>query len=352
MKARQKKALITGINGQDGSYLTELLLSKNYEVHGVVRRSSLEAKENLVNIRHLLDRIQLRTCSIENHLSIHRVIGEIQPDECYHLAASSFVSYDFNDEASVISTNFNSTHFLLSCIRELQPDCRLFFAGSSEMFGEADRSPQSEQTAFNPRSIYGISKLASYHVVKNYRDHRGIFACTGISYNHESKRRGLEYVTRKITSGVAKIYLGLEDRIELGNLDIRRDWGYAPEYVEAMWRMLNADTPNDYVLATGESHSLRDLLEIAFATIGLNYNRFVKSNKAFFRPSERIPLVGNPAKIFSDLGWDAKKEFSEMIREMVLGDIELLKGQSPVILGDHAGRRKTEGLVGLPLVGR
>lgn len=227
-----KRALITGINGQDGSYLAELLLSKSYEVHGIVRREAIEdPAHRLTNINHMLDRLRLHTGSVDNHLSVYRIVSQVRPDECYHLAAASFVNNSFDDETSVLSSNFNSTHYLLSSIKELVPDCRFYFSGSSEMFGEAACAPQDETTRFNPRSIYGISKLAAYHLVCNYRKHHNIFACAGILYNHESPRRGFEFVTRKITFTVAQIHLGLADRLELGNVDARRDWGYSPKYV-------------------------------------------------------------------------------------------------------------------------
>lgn len=321
-----KRALITGISGQDGSYLAELLLSKGYEVHGTVRRSSLEVPEKLKNISAILSKVSLHACSLENHLSVYKLLQQIQPDECYHLAASSFVSYDFNDETSIMMTNFNSTHFLLSCIKELAPECRLYYAGSSEMFGDAHEAPQNEDTRFNPRSIYGISKMASYHIVKNYREHHKIYACTGIAYNHESPRRGLEYVTRKITSGVARIFLGQTAGLKLGNLEAQRDWGYAPDYVEAMWAMLNkAERPADYVMATGQLHSIRELLEIAFSVVKLDYRKFVESDSKLFRPSENKPLLGNASRIKKDLGWASKKAFKPMIEEMVAHDIEICK---------------------------
>jgi len=325
----QKRALITGISGQDGSYLAELLLSKGYEVHGIVRKSTLEVKERLRNLSPVLDRLQLHASSIENHLSLYKLISEIEPDECYHLAASSFVSYDFDDEASIININFNSTHFLLSCLKELSPQCRFYFAGSSEMFGHADSSPQNETTRFNPRSIYGISKLSSYHVVKNYREYHKMFACTGISYNHESPRRGLEYVTRKISSTAAKIFLGLADHLELGNLNAQRDWGYAPSYVEAMWRMLNqSERPQDFVLATGQTHTIEELLKIAFENLDLDYKKYVRTDSKFFRPSEDTRLVGDASKARKLLDWQCDKSFETMIREMVDADLKRLKNQA------------------------
>lgn len=321
-----KKALITGINGQDGSYLAELLLEKGYEVHGVVRRSSIENTTKMVNIQHILHKIKLHTCSLDNQLSIYKLISMIQPDECYHLAASSFVSYSFEDEVSIISANFTSTHYILSSIKETCPQCRMYFAGSSEIIGSPDGAPQSEDTKFNPRSMYGISKLASYHVVKNYRDHHGIYACTGFTYNHESPRRGHAFVTRKITSGVAQIYLGAEKNIVLGNIDAVRDWGYAPEYVEAMWRMLNNPKgAKDYIIATGTPHTVRDLLQSAFSSVGLDYHKYVEINTEFFRPGEQTPLVGDASKIYEDLGWHSETKFEDIIQEMVSEDVKLLK---------------------------
>ena len=320
------KALITGINGQDGSYLAELLLEKGYEVHGTVRRSSLESREKRENILGIEKSIVLHPVMLDNHLSVYKLIQQVQPDECYHLAASSFVSYSFEDEASIIETNFNSTHYLLSCIKELAPACRFYFAGSSEMFGNAAAAPQDETTPFQPRSIYGISKLASYHVVKTYRDFHNLFACTGITYNHESVRRGRAFVTRKVATQVAKIAMQQETCLELGNLEASRDWGYAPEYVQAMWLMLqNQAGPRDYVIATGKLHSVRQLLQIAFAAAGLEYEQYVKVNEGYFRPGETVPLVGNAARIKADLGWQPQISFEAMIQAMVEQELKLLQ---------------------------
>ena len=320
------KALITGINGQDGSYLADLLLAKGYEVHGTVRRSSLESNEKRTNILHLEKKAILHPMMLDNHLSVYKLIQQVMPDECYHLAASSFVSYSFEDEASILETNFNSTHYLLSSIRELAPECRFYFAGSSEMFGNAASAPQDETTPFQPRSIYGISKLASYHVVRAYRDFHGLFACTGITYNHESERRGRAFVTRKVTTQVAKIAMQQEKSLELGNLDARRDWGYSPEYVRAMWQMLqNPAGPRDYVIATGKLHSVRDMLRVAFETVGLDYEQYVIVNPDFFRPGETVPLVGNSDKIRQDLGWTPCISFEEMVQRMVRHDLELIR---------------------------
>lgn len=322
-----KKALITGINGQDGSYLAELLLSKGYDVHGIVRRESIEdPSHRLRNITHILDRIQLHVGSVDNHLSIYKIVNEVRPSECYHLAASSFVSYSFDDEISVLSNNFNSTHFLLASIHELVPQCRFYFAGSSEMFGEPEKAPQDENSRFKPRSIYGISKVAGYHLVSNFRRQHGLFACTGILYNHESPRRGYEFVTRKVTSAVARIHLQLLNSLEVGNMDAHRDWGYAPEYVDAMWRMVNHDEPGDYVIASGRTHTVREFIDMAFRVVGLDYNDWVRVNPAYFRPEKDIPLIGNSAKASQVLGWKAEKTLEEIVEEMVLADIQLLQG--------------------------
>lgn len=322
----KKKALITGIAGQDGSYLAELLLSKGYEVHGIVRRIAIEDTEHkLKNILHLKDNINLHVASLDNVLSLIKTVKDIAPDEIYHLAASSFVSYSFEDEISILNNNVNSTHYILAAINEFAPKCRIYFAGSSEMFGNVNESPQDETTPFNPRSIYGISKVASYHLVKNYREQYGIFACAGILYNHESPRRGYEFVTRKIVSSAVKIKLGSQKNLELGNLDAYRDWGYAPDYVKAMWLMLQAEKPDDYVVASGEMHSVREFADIAFSHLGLDYQKYVKINPKFFRPSETIQLCGNPFKAVEKLNWTRTKSFKEVIHEMVDHELNLLK---------------------------
>jgi len=324
-----KRALITGINGQDGSYLAELLLNNGYEVHGTIKRSSIEDAGKLVNIKNILDKIHLHTCTLDDHLALYKLISTVRPDECYHLAASSFVSYSFDDEVSIISANFNSTHYLLSSIKELVPDCKFYFAGSSEIIGDVDISPQNEDTRFNPRSIYGISKLSSYYVVKNYRDQYGLYVCTGLAYNHESPRRGNAFVTKKITSSVAKIYLGYQDKLQLGNIQAVRDWGYSPDYVKAMYKMLkNSIGPTDYVISTGIGRTVEEFLDVAFSVVGLNYKNHIEINEKFFRPSEKYPLIGNSTKIFNDLGWKPTKKFNEMVEEMVIADINYLKKSS------------------------
>ncbi len=319
-----KTVLITGISGQDGSYLAEFLLEKGYEVHGIVRRQALEDPAGkLSNIYQIRDQVSLHVASLESHLSLYKVIYTVKPDECYHLAASSFVSYSFDDESSILSSNFNGTHHLLASIKDIIPECRFFFAGSSEMFGRVDSAPQNESTPFNPRSIYGISKLASHHLVQNYRNQYDIFACTGILYNHESPRRDFKFVTRKITSAVAKIKLGLEKKLYLGSLEPLRDWGYAPDYTYAMWLMLQNSAPQNYVIASGVNHSVRDFVECAFNYVGLNYQEFVELDPQFYRPAEAVPLRGDSSKIQQELNWRNNKQFTEIVAEMVENDLKL-----------------------------
>lgn len=319
-----RKALITGIAGQDGSYLAELLLEKGYEVHGVVRRIAIEDTEHkLKNLSGVLDRVHLHVASLDNVLSMIKVIKDLAPDECYHLASSSFVSYSFEDEISILNNNVNSTHYLLAAIREFAPHCRVYFAGTSEMFGNVASSPQDEDTPFNPRSIYGISKVAGYYLLKNYRQQYGLFACSGILYNHESPRRGYEFVTRKIVSSAVKIKLGLLDSLSLGNLDAFRDWGYSPDYVRAMWLMLQAERPDDYVIASGETHSVREFVETVFSGLSLDYEKHIRVDPSFFRPAEKVQLCGNPAKAAERLGWQRTKSFREIVEEMVKKEMAL-----------------------------
>ncbi len=323
-----RKALITGIAGQDGSYLAELLLAKGYEVHGIVRRIAFEDTEHkLKNLKGVLDRLHLHASSLDNVLSLIKTIKEVVPDECYHLAASSFVSYSFEDEISIINNNVNSTHYLLAALREFAPSCRFYIAGSSEMFGVVSHSPQDEDTPFNPRSIYGISKVAGHHLVRHYRRQYGMHACSGILYNHESPRRGYEFVTRKIASSAARIKLGLQENLSLGNLDAYRDWGYAPDYVNAMWLMLQADAPDDYVVASGETHSVREFVDTAFSHVGLDYEKYVRVDQQFYRPAEQVRLCGNPAKAVERLNWRRSKSFGEIVIEMVENELKVWVGK-------------------------
>ena len=317
-----KAALITGITGQDGSYLAEFLLERGYEVHGIVRRVALEDPvHRLWRIRHIKDKLNLHAASMESYASIFHVVDQVHPDECYHFAAQSFVSYSFDDEFSTLNTNINGTHYILSALKERAPHCHFYFAGSSEMFGIAPHSPQSEQTPFNPRSLYGISKVAGLHLTRNYRKLYGMFSCAGIVFNHESERRGHEFVTRKITSTAAKINLGLAKELRLGNLEAKRDWGYAPEYVEAMWMMLQQPEAEDYVLATGQTHSVREFVEAAFVTAGLDWEEYVVIDERFYRPAEIHELTGDASKAKEALGWEPTVSFHELVRRMVEHDL-------------------------------
>ncbi len=319
-----KRALITGITGQDGSYLAELLLGKGYEVHGVVRRAAIEDPEHRMSrIRPILGKVKIHAGSIESFASVFNIVREVNPAECYHLAAQSFVANSFEDEFSTLMTNINGTHHMLSAIRALVPSCRLYFAASSEMFGNAP-PPQNEATPFRPRSAYGISKLTGYHLVRNYRETYGLYAVNGILFNHESPRRGFEFVSRKITSHAARIKKGLTRELRLGNLEARRDWGHARDYVLAMWMMLQRDSPEDFVVGTGESHSVRELTEIAFRRLGLNFQEHVVVDPTYYRPGEIHDLVADAAKSRQKLGWANRCGFSDLVEEMVQSDLESL----------------------------
>jgi GDPmannose 4,6-dehydratase len=321
----KKRALITGITGQDGSYLTELLLEKGYEVHGIVQRMAIEDPEHrLWRIYHILDHIQLHAASLESFPSIYKVVDAIKPSECYHLAAQSFVSYSFDDEFSTMNTNINGTHHVLAAVKDVVPGCRFYFAGSSEMFGNTSIVPQNETTPFCPRSSYGISKVAGYHLTRNYRESYGLKASCGILYNHESPRRGFEFVTRKITSHAAKIKSGLTKELRLGNIDSSRDWGHSREYVKAMWLMLQQGMPGDYVIATGEVHSVKDFLNVAFNYVGLNYKDYIKVDQQLIRPSDLNNLIGDSTKAKRELGWKYNISFKDLVHEMVDADLKLL----------------------------
>ena len=322
-----KRALLTGMTGQDGSYLVELLLEKGYEVHGIVRRVAIEDPEHrLWRILHLRDHIQLHAASMESLPSIYRVFQAVKPDECYHLAAQSFVAYSFEDEFSTLNANINGTHHVLAALRDCAPRCRFYFAASSEMFGKVAEVPQTEQTPFHPRSAYGISKVAGFHLTRNYREAYGIKAASGVLYNHESPRRGFEFVTRKITSQAARIKLGLEKELRLGNLESRRDWGHAREYVRAMWLMLQQDEPEDYVIATGIQHSVREFAEAAFSHLGLDYRNHVVVDPQFLRPADVETLLGDATKARHKLGWSCQIGFNVLVQEMVEADLARLQG--------------------------
>jgi GDPmannose 4,6-dehydratase len=320
---QSKKAIITGISGQDGSYLTELLLKQGYEVHGIVLQVEYEkADQSFSKLSGYLDQIQLHPGSIEAYPSIMETFKKVQPDECYHLAAASFVSFNIEDEFSIFNVNINGTHNILSVIKQVAPDCKFYFAGSSELYGNAKYFPQNESTPFNPRSAYGISKLTGYHLTRLYRENYKLFACNGILYNHESPRRGIEFVTRKITHAAAQIKKGLTSSLSLGNLDARRDWGFAKDYVKAMWLMLQQPIPDDYVISTGQLHSVREVCDLAFQCVGLDYRDYVKVDERYMRPDETTPLVGDSSKAKKVLGWQPSISFTEMIEMMVDYDLK------------------------------
>ncbi len=317
-----KTALITGITGQDGSYLAEHLLAEGYEVHGIVRRVALEDPGRRFNrIAHLLERITIHAASLESYASLFSIFSKHRFDECYHLAAQSFVAESFADGFSTLNTNINGTHYILAVLREIQPGCRFYFAGSSEMFGKVAEVPQRETTRFHPRSPYGISKVAGFDLTRNYREAYGMFCSSGILFNHESPRRGYEFVTRKITSTVARIKAGQAEELRLGNLDARRDWGHAADYVRAMHLMLQQPEPDDYVVATGETHTVQEFCERAFARAGLDWERHVKIDERFYRPAEVDILIGDSSKARRELGWEPSYTFERLVDEMVDTDL-------------------------------
>ena len=323
---KKKKALITGITGQDGSYLAEYLLSLGYEVHGIVRRVALEdPTHHLWRLLPIEDRLHLHSGTLESFPALYKILRDVQPDECYHLAAQSFVSISFEDEFSTMQTNINSTHYLLAAIKDSYPECRFYFAGSSEMFGKVEETPQSETTRFHPRSVYGITKVAGFELTRNYREAYGLFTCTGLLFNHESPRRGFEFVTRKITSTAARIKLGMEKELRLGNIEAQRDWGFSGEYVKMMHTMLQQDEPDDYVVGTGETHTVREFMQIVFNELNLNYEDHLDIDQRFFRPAEVEILVANADKARNKLGWNQEVSFEELALNMVRADYENLK---------------------------
>jgi GDPmannose 4,6-dehydratase len=342
-----KKALITGITGQDGSYLAEFLLEKGYEVHGIVRRIALEdPTHRLGRIKHIKDKLTLHPGAIESYSRLLEIFDKVKPDECYHLAAQSFVHESFDDSFSTFMTNVEGTLNILNALRAKSPQCKFYFAGSSEMFGKVEETPQTEKTAFHPRSPYGITKVVGFDLTRNFREAYNIFTCSGILFNHEGPRRGFEFVTRKITSTIAKIKEGKENILILGNLDARRDWGHAKDYVEMMWLMLQQEKPSDYVIATGESYSIKDFVDVAFRHAGLSYeivdlsnmsneeadNKieslkeqkdkiFVVQHPIFYRPAEVNILTGDATKAAEKLGWKPKVSFVELVKTMVDHDL-------------------------------
>lgn len=317
-----KTALVTGITGQDGSYLAELLLEKGYKVYGMVRRASVDKYER---IAHIMDKVELVQGDLLDQFSLISVIEQSKPDEIYNLAAQSFVPTSWAQP--VLTSEFTAVGVtrLLECIRRVNNKIKVYQASSSEMFGKVREVPQTEDTPFYPRSPYGVSKAYAHYITVNYRESYDMFAVSGILFNHESPRRGLEFVTRKVTDGVAKIKLGLSKELRLGNLDAKRDWGFAGDYVRAMWMMLQQAEPDDFVIATGKTHSVKDLVEVAFNRAGLDWKSFVKIDKAFIRPAEVDILIGDASKAKKVLGWEPKVSFEDMIRMMVDADIERLQ---------------------------
>jgi GDPmannose 4,6-dehydratase len=314
-----KRAIITGITGQDGSYLAELLLSKGYEVVGMVRRASAP---NFWRVQHVLDRITIKPADLLDQLSLIRLVDEVRPHEFYNLAAMSFVPASWDQPMLTGEYNAQGVTRVLEAIRQVDPSIRFYQASSSEMFGKVREVPQSELTPFYPRSPYGVSKVFAHYITVNYRESYDLFAVSGMLFNHESPRRGLEFVTRKVTDGVARIKLGLTDSLSLGNLDAHRDWGFAGDYVRAMWLMLQRERPDDYVIATGVSHSVRDLVEVAFAHVGLDWRTHVKLDPKFLRPAEVEHLIGDSQKARAELAWVPEVDFVGLVRMMVDADIE------------------------------
>src|SRR6476660_7555315 len=313
------KALITGITGQDGSYLAELLLEKGYEVHAIVRRASTT---NYWRIEHILDRIHLKAGDLLDQLSLIRVIADVRPHELYNLAAMSFVPASWDQPMLTGEYNSQGVTRVLEAVRQVDPAIRFYQASSSEMYGKVREVPQSELTPFYPRSPYGVSKVFAHYITVNYRESYDLFAVSGILFNHESPRRGLEFVTRKVTDAVARIKLGLADSLGLGNLDAKRDWGFAGDYVRAMLLMLQQERADDFVIATGESHSVRELVEVAFGHVGLDWQKYVTQDPRFLRPAEVDHLIGDPAKARKALGWTPAVDFKGLVTMMVDADLE------------------------------
>jgi len=328
-----KNALITGITGQDGSYLAEFLLEKGYNVFGMVRRSSTE---NFERINHIRDKVTLIQADLLDQMSLIAAISESQPDEIYNLAAQSFVPTSWTKPVLTAEFTALGVTRMLEAMRHTKSDARFYQASSSEMFGKVAEVPQTENTPFHPRSPYGVAKVYGHFITVNYRESYNLYACSGILFNHESPRRGYEFVTRKVTDGVARIKLGLIDELRLGNLDAKRDWGYAGDYVRMMWMMLQRDEPDDYVICSGETHSVEELVQIAFDFAGLDWKKYIKIDQRFVRPAEVDLLIGDAAKAREKLGWETRVTFEEMIRMMVDNDLKMV--QEEIDAGIRAGR--------------
>jgi GDPmannose 4,6-dehydratase len=316
------RALITGISGQDGSYLAEFLLGKGYEVHGTVRPTLIQTPSLLPGFfGDLRGKVTLHSARLEEPEKLSSLLVRLDCDECYHLAGPSMVDSDMRGDPAMVNTLLNSTKALSAAIEDGGGKCRLFFAGSSEMFGRVAQSPQNEATPFQPRSLYGLARLSCYHAIRQFRRRTGAFACTGILYNHESPRRATAFLPRKVSLAAARIKVGDQRRLALGNLEAVRDWGYAPDFVEAMWLMLRQLSPQDFVIATGRTHRVADLVDLAFKAVGLDYRKHVDVDARFFRPAEAIPLCGDFSRLANATGWRSRKTFNELVTEMVAHDL-------------------------------
>ena len=313
-----KIALITGISGQDGSYLAELLLKKKYVVYGILNPNK---KKKLDNLKSIKNKIRLKHLDINNYKQIRNLIKNIKPNELYHLAAQSYINYKFEDEFFKLNPNINATHYMLSAIKDFSPITKFYFAASSELFGNVKKSPQNEETQFNPRSAYGVSKIAGYHLTKNYREAYKIYACSGILFNHESPRRNMNFVSRKITKNLSLILKGKIKKIKLGNINSKRDWGHAKDYVVAMWKMLQLKKPEDFVIGTGNLHTVKDFIKLAFNRVGLNYKKFIEIDKTLFRPNDKIILKADYKKAKNKLRWEPTIKFKSLVNEMVDYDL-------------------------------
>ena len=317
-----KIAIITGISGQDGSYLAELLIKKKYKVYGILNPRK---KNNLENLKYINRKLFLKRIDINNYSRIKDLIKKIKPTEFYHLAAQSFINYKFEDEFFKLNPNINGTHYILSAIKEFSPKTKFYFAASSELFGNVSNYPQNENTKFNPRSAYGVSKVAGYYLTKNYREAYNLFACSGILFNHESPRRSVNFVSRKITHNLSLILSNKKKKIELGNINSKRDWGHAKDYVYAMWKMLQLKKPQDFVIGTGKLHSVKDFLNVAFKYVNLDYKKYVKINKKFYRPYDKFYLLADTKKAKKILKWKPKISFKSLVIDMVKKDLLAIK---------------------------
>ena len=314
-----KIAIITGISGQDGSYLAELLVKKKYKVYGILNP---QKKRNLKNLRKIKEKLLFKNIDINNYQKIKDLIRKIKPSEFYHLAAQSFINYKFEDEFFKLNPNINGTHYILSAIKQFSPKTKFYFAASSELFGNAKKSPQNEDTKFNPRSAYGVSKVAGFYLTKNYREAYNIHACSGILYNHESPRRDENFVSRKITKNLSLILRGKIKKISLGNINSKRDWGHAKDYVYAMWKMMQLKKPQDFVIGSGKIHTVKDFIKLAFKHVNLNYKKYIKIDSKLFRPNDKVTLKANFNKAKKILKWRPTITFNSLVKEMVEYDLK------------------------------